>query len=183
MKRGGGFFFSFLWSEQLTFYSIFSGGKSMLAAMHWIKTCKKQRNRFAIYKKRREITERDMVNITEVYGTIERLKVYNNIHTNNNKALICFETTEEAERAIADINRYPGWKDSLYYSRNKIQGNREEGQSDTNNLTEEKNSKKIQSSHQRHKENNKEIIVIYNIDGTEIECHACGLKGHEINEC
>ena len=55
----------------------------------------------------------------EEYGTIKRLKVYNNIHTNNNKALICFETKEEAQRAIADINRYPGWKASLYYSRPK----------------------------------------------------------------
>ena len=40
MKRGGKFFFSFLWGEQkkrgggqVTFHSIFSGGKSMLATM------------------------------------------------------------------------------------------------------------------------------------------------------
>ena len=71
-------------------------------------------------------------------------------------------------------------KASLYYSRHKIQEYREEGQSDTNNLTEEKNSKKIQTHHQRHKENNEEIIVIHNIDAKEIECHACGLKGHKI---
>ena len=38
MKRGGKFFFSFLWGEQKrggqqTFYSIYIGGKSMLAAV------------------------------------------------------------------------------------------------------------------------------------------------------
>ena len=43
-------------------------------------------------------------------GTIKRLKVQNNIHNNNYKALICFETREEVQRAIADINQYPGWK-------------------------------------------------------------------------
>ena len=51
-----------------------------------------------------------MINIMEEYGTIKRLKVQNNIHTNNRKALICFETKEETQRAIADINLYPGWK-------------------------------------------------------------------------
>ena len=113
------------------------------SSAHMIKTCTKQRHIFATYKLKRKLTERDIIDIMEEYGTIERLKVYNNIHTNNNKALICFETKEEAQRAIADINRYPGWKASLYYCRHKIQENREEGKSDKNNLTEEKNSKKI----------------------------------------
>ena len=99
------------------------------SSAHLIKTCTKQGNIFVTYKEKREITERDMIDIMEEYGTIKRLKVHNNIYTNNNKALICFETKEEAQRAIADINR-------------EIQENREEGQSDTNNLTEEKNSKK-----------------------------------------
>ena len=78
----------------------------------------------------------------EEYGTINRLKVQNDIHTNNNKALICFETKEEAQRTIADINQYPGWKASLYYGRHKIQENQEEVQSDSNNSTEKKNRKK-----------------------------------------
>ena len=77
-----------------------------------------------------------MINIMEEYGTIKRLKVQNNIHTNNRKALICFETKEETQRAIADINLYPGWKASLYYGRCKIQQNQEEGQSDSDNSTE-----------------------------------------------
>ena len=85
-----------------------------------------------------------MINIFKEYGTIESLKLQNYINTNNNKALICFEAKEEAQTAIADINQYPGWKDSLYYSRHKIQENRE-GQTDTNILTEEKNRKKIQA--------------------------------------
>ena len=51
---------------------------------HLIKTCTKQRNIFATYKEKREIPE--------------RLKEYNNIHTNNNRALVCFETKEEAQR-------------------------------------------------------------------------------------
>ena len=34
------------------------------------------------------------------YGTIKILKVQNNINTNNSKALICFKTKEEAQRAI-----------------------------------------------------------------------------------
>ena len=48
-----------------------------------IKTCIKQKNIFVTYKERREITETDMINIMEKYGTIKRLKVQNNIHTNN----------------------------------------------------------------------------------------------------
>ena len=39
-----------------------------------------------------------MINIMEEYVIIKRLKVQNNIHTNNNKALICFETTEEVQK-------------------------------------------------------------------------------------
>ena len=119
----------------------------------------------------------------EEYGTIKRLKVYNNIHTSNNKALVCFETKEEAQRVIADINRYPEWKALLYHSGHKIQENREDGQNDTNNLAEEKNSKKIQTYHQRLENNNEEIIAIHNMDTKEIECHACELKGHKIKEC
>ena len=46
-----------------------------------------------------------MINIMEEYGTIKILKFQNNICRNNNKALICFETKEEAQRAIADIIR------------------------------------------------------------------------------
>ena len=83
---------------------------------HLIRTCTKQRNIFVTYKGRREITERDMINVMEEYGTIKRLKVCNKIHANNGKALICFETKEQAQRAIADINQYPGWKASLYYT-------------------------------------------------------------------
>ena len=79
-----------------------------------IKTCTKQRNIFVTYKERREIIERYMINIMEEYGTIKRLKVQNNIHTNNSKALICFETMKEVQRAIPDVNQYPGWKASLY---------------------------------------------------------------------
>ena len=59
-----------------------------------IMACTKQRNIFVTYNERREITERDMINIMEEYGTIKRLKVQNNIHTNNSKALICLETKE-----------------------------------------------------------------------------------------
>ena len=146
-----------------------------------IKTYRKQRNIFVTYKERREITKRDITNIMEDYGTIKRFKSHNNIHTNN-KALICFETKEEAQRAIADINQYPGWKASLSYSRHKTQENRE-GQSDKNNLTEEKNSKKIKTYHQSHKDNNEEIIVIHNIETKEMECHSFGLKYHKIREC
>ena len=67
-----------------------------------------------------------MINMMEEYGTIKRLKVRNKIHANNDKALICFETKEEAQRAIADTNQYPRWKASLDYSRQKIQENQEE---------------------------------------------------------
>ena len=74
-------------------------------------------------------------------GTIKRLGVQNKTHSNNNKALICCETKEEAQREI-DINQYPEWKASLYYSRHKIQEYQEECQTDTNILTEGKNKKK-----------------------------------------
>ena len=152
------------------------------SSAHMIKTYRKQRNIFVTYKERREITKRDITNIMEDYGTIKRLKSHNNMHTNH-KALICFETKEEAQRAIAGINQYPGWKASLSYSRHKTHENREEGQSDTNNLTEEKNSKKIKTYHQRHKDNNEEIIVIHNIETKEMECHSFGSKYHKIREC
>ena len=46
-----------------------------------------------------------------------------------------------------------------------------------------KNRKKIQTYHQGHDDNNDEIIIINNIDTNEMECHACGLKGHKIEEC
>ena len=134
------------------------------SSKHLIKTCTKQRNIFVTYKERREITERDMANIMEEYGTIKRLKVRNKIHANNDKALICFETKEEAQRAIADIDQYPGWKASRYYSRYKIQENQEKGPSDTNNSAEKKNRKKIQTNYKKHDNNNEEIIVIHNID-------------------
>ena len=49
-----------------------------------------------------------MINVMEEYGTIKRLKFLNNTHINNGKTLICFETKEQAQRAIADINQYPG---------------------------------------------------------------------------
>ena len=113
---------------------------------HLIRTCTKQRNIVVTYKERREITARDMINIMEEYGTINRLKVQNKIHANNGKTLICFETNEEAQRAMADINRYPGRKASLYYSRCKIQENQEKGPSDTNNSAEKKNRKKNQTN-------------------------------------
>ena len=125
-----------------------------------------------------------MIDIMEEYGTIKRLKVRNKIHANNDKALICFETKEEAQRAIADINQYPGWKASLYYSRYKIQQNQEKSPSDTNNSVEKKNRKKTKSIIKKKNDNNSdEIIVIYNVDANEMECHACGLKGHKIKEC
>ena len=66
-----------------------------------------------------------MTNIMKEYGIIKRLKVQNNIYTNNSKAFMCFETKEETQRAIADINQYPGWKASLYNGRHKIQENQE----------------------------------------------------------
>ena len=83
-----------------------------------------------------------MIDIMEEYGTIKRLKVRNKIHANNDKAIICFETKEEAQTAIADINQYPGWKASLDYSRYKIQENQEKGRGDTNNSAEKKSRKK-----------------------------------------
>ena len=55
---------------------------------HLIKICTKQRNIFFTWNELREITERDMINIMEESGTIERLKVQNDIHTSNNKALV-----------------------------------------------------------------------------------------------
>ena len=119
------------------------------SSKHLIKTCTKQRNIFVTYKERREITERDMTNIMEEHGTIKRLKVRNKIHANNDKALIFFETKEEAQRVIADINQYPGWKASRYYSRYKIQENQEKGPSDTNNSAEKKNRKKIQTNYKK----------------------------------
>ena len=43
--------------------------------------------------------------------------------------------------------------------------------------------KNIQTYHQRHEGNKEEILVILNIDGKKMECHACRLEGHKIKEC
>ena len=45
-----------------------------------------------------------------------------------------------------------------------------------------KTGKKIQTYHQRHDDNNEEIVVINNIDPNEVECRACGLTGRKIKE-
>ena len=63
-----------------------------------------------------------------------------------------------------------------------MQENRE-GQSNTNNLTKEKNRKEIQTYHKRHEDNNEEKLEINNTDANNMECHACGLKGYKIKEC
>ena len=150
------------------------------SSQYLINMYKKKRNIFVTYKEK--ITESDMINIIKEYRTLKKLKVQNNINTSNNKVLICFETKEGAQRATADINQYPGWKVSLHYSRYKIQENQEECQTDTNNLTEEKNIKKIQTYQEINDDNNKDIIVIPNTDTKVMECHACGLKSHKIKE-
>ena len=54
--------------------------------------------------------------MVEELGSIKRLKVQNNINKNKNNTLICFETKEEVLRVKADINQYPGWNASLYYT-------------------------------------------------------------------
>ena len=90
-----------------------------------------------------------------------------------------FETKKEAQRAIADINQYPWWKALLYYSRHKIKEKWEEGQADTNILTEEKNRKKSQTYHLTHEDIDEEIIVIHNTDESEMECHVRGLKRYK----
>ena len=59
-------------------------------------------------------------------GLLKKIKVQNNILTNNSKALICFATKEKVQRAVADINQYHGWKPSFHYSRHKLQENQEE---------------------------------------------------------
>ena len=140
---------------------------------------KKKRNIFVTYNEKREITESDMINIMKEYRTLKKLKVQNNINTSNNKVLISFETMEGAQRVTADINQYPGLKASLHYSRYKIQENQEECQTDTNNLTEEKNIKKIQTYQEI---NDQDIIVISNTDTKVMECHVCRLKSHKIKE-
>ena len=37
--------------------------------------------------------------------------------------------------------------------------------------------------HERHEDNDEEIIVMHNIDANKMECQACGLKGDKINKC
>ena len=147
-----------------------------------IKTCTKQRNIFVTYKERREIIERYMINIMEEYGTIKRLKVQNNIHTNNSKALICFETMKEVQRAIPDVNQYPGWKASLYQADIRYREIKKKVEAIQTIQQKTKNRKKIQTYHQRHDDSNEEIIVIHNIDASEMKCHVFGLKGHKIKE-
>ena len=93
-----------------------------------------------------------------------------------------FETKKEAQRELADINQYPGWKALLYYSKHKIEEKWEEGQADTNILTEEKNRKKSQTYHLRHEDTDEEITVIHNRDESEMECHARGLKRYKIKQ-
>lgn len=92
-----------------------------------------------------------MIIIVEEYAGIKRLKVQNNILTNKNNNLVCFETKEEVQRVKADINQYSGWKASLYCNIHTIQENREESQTE-----------------------------IQTTDTNEMECHVWGLKVEKI---
>ena len=67
------------------------------------------------------------------------------------------------ELMIQNCCQFPGWKALVYYSWHKIQENWED-QTDTKNLTENKNRKRIQIYYQRHDDSNEEIIVIHNAD-------------------
>ena len=57
----------------------------------------------------------ELKNIMAEYGKIKSLKV---IHHQNggteNRAMICYETEMEAQRAITEINRYKGWRAEMY---------------------------------------------------------------------
>ena len=86
-------------------------------------------------------------------------------------------------KRVADINQYPGWKASLHFSRHEIQKNCKEGQTDTNISTEEKTREKIQTYHKRHGDNDGETMIMNDTGSNEMECCACGLKGHKFKEC
>ena len=122
-----------------------------------------------------------MVNIMEECWTIKKLKLPNNIHTNNNKLLICFETNEEAQIEVADQKTQSVfWIEGF---RHKIQKNRQEGQTETINSTEQKNRKKNSNLSQRHENKHEETIVIHNTDANKMDCYICELNYHRNKEC
>ena len=158
---------------------------------HLINHCKKRNNIYVVYNEKR-MNEREIRNIMEDYGMVKNIKLKDNNNKTYNEALICFETEEIAQRAIIDINQYPGWKAAIY-------SYRQIGQNSTGRQRQEETNEKMDvrkrtedKLQQQELAKNKEPIQKEDSTGTnfegnkeerEIECLACGKKGHKIREC
>ena len=114
----------------------------------------------------------ELKNIMAEYGKIKSLKV---IHHQNgeteNRAMICYETEMEAQRAIAEINRYKGWRAETYIT-NKVTISRNQFKHRTDTSSRETETEE----NDREKTNQSGIK-------DERTCYACGTKGHKIKDC
>ena len=116
----------------------------------------------------------ELKNIIAEYGKIKSLKV---IHHQNggteNRAMICYETEMEAQRAITEINRYKGWRAEKYIANKAtrtIQGDQFKERTNTSSRETEP------------KENDSEKTNQSGITDKRT-CYACGTKGHKIKDC
>ena len=116
----------------------------------------------------------ELKNIKAAYGKIKSLKV---IHHQNggteNRAMICYETEMEAQRAITEINRYKGWRAEKYIA-NKATRTIQGDQFKERTNTSSRETETIENDSE--KTNQSEIT-------DERTCYACGTKGHKIKDC
>ena len=111
---------------------------------------------------------KELQNIMAEYGKIKSIKVFHHQYGGaENRAMICYETEMEAQRSIAEINRYKGWRAEKYKTNkatgtaNKLKGRTHISSRETE--TEEKD---------REKTNQTKIK-------DERTCYACGTKEHK----
>ena len=116
----------------------------------------------------------ELKNIMAEYEKIKSLKV---IHHQNggteNRAMICYETEMEAQRAITEINRYKGWRAEKYIANKAtrtIQGDQFKERTNTS-------SRETETEENDREKTNQSGIK------DERACYTCGTKGHKIKDC
>ena len=80
-----------------------------------IKDCNTDKNIFVRYSRDDTMEVQELQNIMAEYGKIKSIKVLH--HQNGgreNRAMPCYETQMEVQRAITEINIYEGWRVEKY---------------------------------------------------------------------
>ena len=139
---------------------------------HQIKDCNTDRNIFVRYSRDDTMDVHEMQNTIVEYGNIKSIEVIP--HQNGrieNRAIICYETEMEAQRAITEINRYKGWRAEKYIT-NKATRTRNQFKERTNT-----------SSRETETEENDREKTSQSVIKDEETCYTYGTKGHKIKDC